>query len=220
VVVDDLAVLTRPGAESRRGEVASVAQVVRSLGLRTAEVTEPATIDGGDVLQVGLARVRRPGRTDQRRGQSSSSGRCLEPLGRTVVGVPVTGCLHLKTGATALPDGTVVAVTGWLDTSAFTDAGLTVARGTRERRRGPAAQRLARRRVGGGTRDGGPGPLARVRGASGRDRRAGEGGVRGHLLSVLVPGRVAERRTEPHDGAPAPCPTVGWRRPCRRPWER
>lgn len=125
VVVDDLAVLTRPGAESRRGEVASVATVVESLGLRTAQVAAPATVDGGDVLQVGShVFVGLGGRTTADAVDQLRS--LLGPLGRTVVGVPVTGCLHLKTGATALPDGTVVAVTGWLDTSAFADAGLSV----------------------------------------------------------------------------------------------
>ena len=125
VVVDDLAVLTRPGAESRRGEVASVASVVRSIGLRTVEVSAPATIDGGDVLQVGLhVFVGLGGRTNAAAVEQLRS--FLTPLGRSVVGVPVTGCLHLKTGATALPDGTVVAVTDWLDTSAFTDVGLRV----------------------------------------------------------------------------------------------
>lgn len=125
VVVDDLAVLTRPGAESRRGEVTAVEEVVRSLGLRTAAVAAPATLDGGDVLQVGrhvfvgLGGRTTPGAVEQLRA-------LLAPLGRTVVGVPVTGCLHLKTGATALPDGTVVAVSGWLATDRFATAGLRV----------------------------------------------------------------------------------------------
>jgi dimethylargininase len=125
VVVDDVAVLTRPGAQSRRGEVASMATAVRSLGLRTREVAEPATLDGGDVLQVGSrVFVGTGGRTSPDAVDQLRS--LLLPLGRTVVPVPVTGCLHLKTGATALPDGTVIAVAGWLDTAAFTDEGLRV----------------------------------------------------------------------------------------------
>jgi len=125
VVVDDLAVLTRPGAASRRGEVSSVAGAVRSVGLRTAEIAAPATIDGGDVLQVGsLVFVGLGGRTSTDAVEQLRS--LLAPLNRTVVGVPVTGCLHLKTGATALPDGTVVAVTDWLDASVFAEAGLRV----------------------------------------------------------------------------------------------
>src|SRR4029077_2741937 len=53
VVCEDLAVLTRPGAAIRRPEVDGVAQAVRSLGLRTARIEDPGTLDGGDVLQAG-----------------------------------------------------------------------------------------------------------------------------------------------------------------------
>lgn len=125
VVVDDLAVLTRPGAASRRGEVASVRRTVAGLGLRTAEIHGPATMDGGDVLQVGrTVFVGLGGRTDTAGVEQLRE--LLAPLGRTVVAVPVTGCLHLRTGATALPDGTVLAVSSWLDTAVFADAGLSV----------------------------------------------------------------------------------------------
>src|SRR5215471_13543722 len=47
VVCEDLAVLARPGAPARRAEVAGVAEVLRSLGLRTARIQEPGTLDGG-----------------------------------------------------------------------------------------------------------------------------------------------------------------------------
>lgn len=125
VVVEDLAVLTRSGAESRRGEVASVRAALHGLGVRTHEVVAPATIDGGDVLQVGRqVFVGLGGRTNRQGVEQLRDA--IAPLGRTVVPVDVTGCLHLKSGATALPDGTVVAVTSWLDTSSFTDAGLEV----------------------------------------------------------------------------------------------
>jgi len=53
VICEDLAVLTRPGAPARRAEVAGVAQAVRALGLRTAYIEEPGTLDGGDILQAG-----------------------------------------------------------------------------------------------------------------------------------------------------------------------
>jgi dimethylargininase len=65
VVCEDLAVLTRPGAPARRAEVAGAEQAVRSLGLRTARIEEPGTLDGGDVLQSGRAvYVGRGGRTN------------------------------------------------------------------------------------------------------------------------------------------------------------
>ncbi len=120
VVVDDLAVLTRPGAVSRRPEVDTLRGVVDSLGLRTAALAGPGTLDGGDVLQVGTTvYVGRSSRTDA--GGVRQLTDLLAPLGRTVVPVPVTGALHLKTAATALPDGTILAVVDWLDTAGFGD---------------------------------------------------------------------------------------------------
>jgi len=105
VVCGDLAVLTRPGAPPRRPEIDGVAQAVASLGLRTARIEAPGTLDGGDVLQAGTTvYVGRGGRTN---GEGIRQLRALlAPLGRTVVGVPLGAVLHLKSAVTALPDGT------------------------------------------------------------------------------------------------------------------
>lgn len=118
VVVDDLAVLSRPGAASRRGEVASVADVLVARGLATARIEAPGTLDGGDVLQVGdTVFVGRSTRTDD--DAIAQLADLLAPLGRRVLAVDVPGALHLKTAATALPDGTVLAVPDWVDVAAF-----------------------------------------------------------------------------------------------------
>ncbi len=105
VVCEDLAVLARPGAPARRAEVAGVAGIVRSLGLRIAAIREPGTLDGGDVLQAGhTVYVGRGGRTN---GAGIRQLRALlAPLGRTVIAVPLGNVLHLKSAVTALPDGT------------------------------------------------------------------------------------------------------------------
>ncbi len=105
VVCDDLAVLTRPGAPQRRAELDGVAAVTASLGLRTARIEAPGTLDGGDVLQAGTTvYVGRGGRTN---GEGIRQLRALlAPLGRTVTGVPLGEVLHLKSAVTALPDGT------------------------------------------------------------------------------------------------------------------
>jgi len=106
VVCEDLAVLARrAGAPARRAEVPGVAGIIRSLGLRTAGIHEPGTLDGGDVLQVGhLVYVGRGGRTN---GAGTGQLRALlAPLGRTVIAVPLGNVLHLKSAVTALPDGT------------------------------------------------------------------------------------------------------------------
>ena len=105
VVCEDLAVLTRPGAEARRAEVAGVAGMIRSLGLRSASIREPGTLDGGDVLQVGrTVYVGRGGRTNSAGIRQLRA--LLSPLGRTVIAVPLGKVLHLKSAVTALPDGT------------------------------------------------------------------------------------------------------------------
>ncbi len=53
VVYGDLAVISRSGAEQRRGEAATARAAAEAAGLRIAEITEPGTLDGGDVLKVG-----------------------------------------------------------------------------------------------------------------------------------------------------------------------
>jgi dimethylargininase len=65
VMFRGLAVLTRPGADSRKPEVAGVAKTVESLGLPIARIEAPGTLDGGDVLKVGgTVYVGRGGRTN------------------------------------------------------------------------------------------------------------------------------------------------------------
>lgn len=107
VIFGDTAVITRPGAESRQQEPAAVEDTVAQLGLRLERITAPGTLEGGDVLKVGrTVYVGRGGRTNAegiRQLRSIASG-----LGYTVIAVPVTKVLHLKSAVTALPDGTVI----------------------------------------------------------------------------------------------------------------
>lgn len=125
VIFGDTAVLTSPGHESRRGEIAGVEDTVRELGLRIARIELPGTLDGGDVLKVGsTVYVGRGGRTNadgirQLRG-------IVAPLGYTVVTVPVTKVLHLKSGVTALPDGTVIGYPPLVDNPELFDRFLPV----------------------------------------------------------------------------------------------
>lgn len=124
VVCDDLAVLARPGARQRRAEVPGAEKAVRELGLEIARIEVPGTLDGGDVLQVGdTVYVGRSGRTNE--DAFCQVARLLGGLGRRVVSVPVTGCLHLKSAMTALPDGTLIGLPGQVDTSVL--PGLRVA---------------------------------------------------------------------------------------------
>ncbi len=107
VVFGDLAVLASPGAGSRRGELATVAPVLDAIGLATHRIELPGTLDGGDVLKVGrTAYVGRSARTNDVGLQQLRA--IVAPAGWTVVAVPVTKVLHLKSAVTALPDGAIV----------------------------------------------------------------------------------------------------------------
>jgi dimethylargininase len=111
VMFDDLALLTSPGAASRRGEVASTAaaldSLVTELGIHTAQIEEPGHLDGGDVLKVGrTAYVGLTSRTDM--AGIDQLRALIGPAGWQIVVVPVGKVLHLKSSVTALPDGTVV----------------------------------------------------------------------------------------------------------------
>ncbi len=118
VVYGDLAVICRSGAPARRGEAEGAQAAVSALGYRVARIVAPGTLDGGDVLKLGprgggrsrpsgdMVYVGLGGRTNAE-GLEQLRG-LLEPLGATLVGVPLTKVLHLKSAVTALPDGTVI----------------------------------------------------------------------------------------------------------------
>ena len=117
VVFDEVAVLTRPGASSRRREVDGVREALAHH--RTLSVIEaPATLDGGDVLVldrdvfVGLTPRSTISGVQQLRA-------LLAPFGYTVSGVPVRGCLHLKSAVTRAGERTLVLNPSWVDPALF-----------------------------------------------------------------------------------------------------
>lgn len=111
VMYADLAVITRPGADERKPETTGTERTLRELGYLIAHIEAPGTLDGGDVLKHdGTVWVGLGGRTNE--AGIDQLARHLAPLGATVVPVPLTKALHLKSAVTALPDGTVV---GWTD---------------------------------------------------------------------------------------------------------
>ena len=117
VVVEELALLTRPGAESRRPEIPSIAEVLGRYR-HLARIVEPGTVDGGDVLVldrkvfIGLS-----GRTNE--DGVSQVRAVLEPVGYTVTAVPVRECLHLKSAVGRVGPGTLLINRRWVDGSAF-----------------------------------------------------------------------------------------------------
>jgi len=117
VVVDEVAILTRPGAVSRRGEVDSAIETIARF--RPIERIEaPATLEGGDVIQA--ERTIFVGRSTRTNDAGIAQLReILEPLGYSVVPVDVPGALHLKTAATWIGNGVLLANSGWIDMAPF-----------------------------------------------------------------------------------------------------
>jgi dimethylargininase len=125
VMFGDVAVITRPGADSRRGETVSAAETLAAAGIPALRIEAPGTLDGGDVLKVG--RTVYVGQTLRTNAAGIEQLRAhLAPRGWTVVAVPVTKVLHLKSGVTALPDGTVVGYEPLVDDSSVYPSFLAV----------------------------------------------------------------------------------------------
>lgn len=124
VVLDEVAILCRPGARSRRGEVASVASVLegyRPLRACPEQVGgAPASLDGGDVLVVGRRLFVGLG-TRSNQAAVTWLAETLSPDGYSVQGVTVRDALHLKTAITALDDHTVILNPAWVDPERFGD---------------------------------------------------------------------------------------------------
>jgi dimethylargininase len=105
VVYGDVAVIARAGADERRPEAAAAEETVADQGYRIVRITEPGTLDGGDVLKIGSTIYVGQG------GRTNAAG--IEQLREAfnsadVRAVPVQKVLHLKSAVTALPDGTVI----------------------------------------------------------------------------------------------------------------
>lgn len=117
VVVPELAVITRPGAESRRPETATIAEALaayRPIG----RIEAPGTLDGGDVLRIGRRVF--VGQSARSNGAGIDQLRhMLAPLGYSVEGVATRDCLHLKSAVTEVADGMVLINPDWVDVAPF-----------------------------------------------------------------------------------------------------
>lgn len=118
VVYRNVAVITRPGADSRKPEVIEVEKTLETVGLSMNRIQPPGTLDGGDVLKVDdTVYVGRGGRTNADGIRQLRS--ILEPIGATVVAVPLRKVLHLKSAVTALPDGSIIGYPPAVDDPTF-----------------------------------------------------------------------------------------------------
>lgn len=113
IVLDELAILASPGAESRRGEIAGIE---RELGEHRAieRITLPATLDGGDVVVAGrMILVGKSARTNAEGAAALAA--IVRKHGYIVRRVGMHDCLHLKSACCALPDGRLLVNPKWIE---------------------------------------------------------------------------------------------------------
>lgn len=120
ILTEHCAVITRPGALSRRGETAAIEEAVKQFYPedKIFHITEPGTIEGGDVMKAGdTFYVGRSARTNEEGVRQL--GQILAPFGYKVVEVPLTEVLHLKTGVVYLEGNTLLAAGEFLTKPMF-----------------------------------------------------------------------------------------------------
>ncbi|MBN2223892.1 MAG: amidinotransferase [Deltaproteobacteria bacterium] len=119
VMLPQIAVITAPGAPSRRGESLSVQQAVAP-HREIRRMTDAGTLDGGDVLR--LARTYLIGRSGRTNAEGAEElGRIVKQNGADYRIVDVAQGLHLKSAVTPLAPDTVLGLSSFLGDRAFTD---------------------------------------------------------------------------------------------------
>ena len=121
VVVDELAIIARPGAESRREEVYSIAEALEQFREKIYYIESPGLLDGGDVLRIGKQIwVGLSGRTNADAVLQMQS--ILKPYGYSVDAVRMgEGCLHLKSAVTQVADDLLLLNPDWVHPDYFPD---------------------------------------------------------------------------------------------------
>jgi dimethylargininase len=117
IVLDEVAVITHPGAVSRRAETDSVTAMLASYR-ELVRITPPATLDGGDVLRVGRTLYVGVSARSNHAGIEQLS-RLLARFGYQVRAVPLHGCLHLKTAVTQVATDLLLLNPDWVDARQF-----------------------------------------------------------------------------------------------------
>lgn len=117
IVLKEIAIVTRPGAASRREETRSVAEVLKEYR-SIFKMVSPGTLDGGDVLQIGKTLyVGISSRTNE--AGIKQLKEFVFPYEYRVETVYVEGCLHLKSAATLVGEDKLLINRSWIDTRQF-----------------------------------------------------------------------------------------------------
>jgi dimethylargininase len=112
------AVITNPGAPSRKGETEGMKEVLGEFYDRIEEIRPPGTLEGGDVMMAGShCYVGISGRTN--REGAGQLIRILQKYGMTGSMIPLKKMLHLKTGLSYLDRNNLLISGEFLDNAVF-----------------------------------------------------------------------------------------------------
>ncbi len=117
LVLDEVAVITTMGAESRRGERPTLAAAIAQFRpLRNMQ--PPAKLEGGDVMRVGRdLYIGLSARTDE--AGIHQLGELLAPYNYKVHAVELRDCLHLKSACCCIAESTLLVNRNWVDIAPF-----------------------------------------------------------------------------------------------------
>jgi dimethylargininase len=107
LIAGDCAIITRPGAPSRRGETAAIKTVLKEIFNVVEEVSEPGTVEGGDIMKVGTHFY--IGVSDRSNPEGARQViASLEKYGFSGSVIKLNKMLHLKTGLAYLENNNLV----------------------------------------------------------------------------------------------------------------
>lgn len=125
IVTEKCAIMMRPGADSRKGEVVKIKEALGAFYDVFEEIVAPGTIDGGDIFRaenhffIGLSN-----RTNKEGATQLSE--ILKKYGFTSSHIPVKGALHLKSGAAYIGKNNLVIDSVYKDQPEFQKYNLTI----------------------------------------------------------------------------------------------
>lgn len=121
-ILPEVAVITRPGADSRKPEIESIIGVLKPLK-DLVLLREPGTLDGGDVLVLGK-KIYIGLSTRSNQEAVNQLNQMLGRYGYSVTGVELRDCLHLKSAVSRVDDQTLLINKNWVDPACFEDFDL------------------------------------------------------------------------------------------------
>lgn len=120
VLALEFAIISNPGAESRKDEIKEIDSIIRKIYNDVYYIKSPGTLDGGDVLQIGKQFY--IGISDRTNKEGAKQFKdIVESFGYRSTIIQLEDFFHLKTGVSYIGNNTVVVAGEFIDHSAFSE---------------------------------------------------------------------------------------------------